>query len=754
MTIRSFLVRVRHIATLGVFLAVVGSAQAQVAAGAPQPVTWFRADAIHGLADGAAVAAWPDSGSGKTDATQPVAAQQPAFALHAVNGYPAVHFTEAKNTQLAFPPPVQDDFTIVCVFQSAQGIGSGEGWYSGAGLVDGEVEGVHRDFGLSLSGSGQLLAGIGHSDDWNDTYIHSDGGLNDGKPHIVVLERVKSTGSVTLYTDGAPADSAVGNTLSLSDPPRLTLGSSQLNKGYFTGDIAEVQIYAAALSDAQRQATERALRTKFGIAPPLPESPPSAVPATARLNPVILPPDPRPAIHGPKIVGATPLHPFLFLIPATGADPLTYACPDLPGGLKLDTQTGIISGSVAVAGNYALHLSVSNAQGTVSRVLTLVCADHSLALTPPMGWDASNFYANQIDAEKTRNAADWLVKSGLAAHGYQYVHIGDTWQGIRDKKTGEILPNRRRFPDPKDLADYLHSQGLKFGLSSSATEHTCGGYPGSQGFVSQDAKTYAGWGVDYLEYTWCPLAAVDEGKPPGNEGAAFQEMRDALQKTDRDIVYALNTFGKDSPSDIGISAGANSWMTSQQLYDDWSLVVRDYFPGSWMFERGGPGHWNDPGLLMVGKFGVGEPRKTRLTYCEQMAQLSQSALVSAPLWLSCDLSSLDPNTFHPSTTAMLTNDEVLDVDQDPLGHAAGQIVGGRAFQIWSKPLSDGTVAVGLFNVGEGVRPMRVKLSSLGLSSPQPIRDLWLHQDLGDFTQSFTAEVPEHGVVFLKIGKPK
>ncbi len=226
MTICSFFGRACHVAALGILLFAVGGAQAQVAAGGPQPVTWFRADAIHGLADGAVVATWPDSSSGKNDATQPVVAQQPSYAMNAVNGHPAVHFTEATKTQLAFPRLVQDDFTIVCVFQSKQGLGAGPGWYDGAGLVDGEVEGVHYDFGLSLSGSGQLLAGVGHSDAWNDTYINSDGGFNDGKPHIVVLERVKSTGAVTLYVDGDQADTAIGNTLSLSDPPRLTLGSS------------------------------------------------------------------------------------------------------------------------------------------------------------------------------------------------------------------------------------------------------------------------------------------------------------------------------------------------------------------------------------------------------------------------------------------------------------------------------------------------------------------------------------------------
>ncbi|MDQ2800784.1 MAG: putative Ig domain-containing protein, partial [Armatimonadota bacterium] len=483
------------------------------------------------------------------------------------------------------------------------------------------------------------------------------------------------------------------------------------------------------------------------------ESAASSVPASARLNPVILPPESKPAIHGPQITGVTPDHPFLFRIPATGDEPLKFGCGDLPAGLKLDPKTGIISGAVTAAGRSTLRLTVSNSLGKAARTLTIVCGDHPLALTPPMGWDAVNIYSNTIDDATTRTAADALIKSGLAAHGWSYIHINDTWQGIRDKKTGEILPNRHRFPDMGALGDYIHSQGLKFGLESSATEHTCAGFPGSRGHAAQDAATYAGWGVDYLQYDWCPVPTLDETAPPTDQPAAFKEMHTALNKTGRDIVFAADTFGDRDPGDWAPGAGANTWVTSRQLYDNWTLLTQALFDRPWTADRAGPGHWVNPGLLMVGKFGFGAVHVSHLTPSEQMTQLSQYALLSAPLWLSCDLTSLDPNAFHPSVTAMLTNDEMLDVDQDPAGHHATQIASTRTMQVWSKPLADGTVAVGLFNTGDDVQRLRVTLAQIGMNGTQPVRDLWLHQDLGDFTGAFATDVPSHGVALVKIGKP-
>lgn len=517
--------------------------------------------------------------------------------------------------------------------------------------------------------------------------------------------------------------------------------------------VAALGLLLAGGPVAPAQTAGQVPEAEANVAPIVTPEQVAKVPASARLQPVILPPDSKPAIHGPRIVGASPGHPFLFRVPATGEEPLTFVCADLPPGLALDSHTGILSGPAPAAGRHTLHPAAANAQGKGVRALVLVCGDHPLALTPPMGWDAVNLYANTVDDAKTRAAADALVKSGLAAHGWSTVHVNDTWQGIRDKKTGAILPNRRRFPDMKALGDYVHGLGLHFGLESAPTEHTCAGFPGSLGHAALDAATYAGWGVDYLQYDWCPVAALDEAPPPTDQPAAFKEMRSALNKTGRDVLLAADTFGERDPGDWAPGAGANTWVTSRQMFDDWTVVTRALFDQPWAADRAGPGHWPNPGLLMVGKFGVGNVRATRLTPSEQMTQISQCALLSAPLWLSCDLTSLDPNAFHPSVTAMLTNDEVLDVDQDPAGHPAAQVAGNRAVQVWSKPLADGTVAVGLFNLDGGPHRLWVSLPKIGLAGAQPVRDLWLHQDLGDFTGAFATDIPSHGVALVKIGKP-
>ena len=729
--------------------------------GTPQPIVWFRADSLRALAANAPVTHWPDStnatGSEAVAQTGADAGQPPTYSLTGVGGKPAVHFAASRRTRLTFPRPVQDDFTIVCVFASAQGLGNGYSWREGAGLVGDMAQAWDAqgqdDFGLALSAGGQVLGGTG---DW-DRDLASGQGANDGKPHLAVFLRVKRKGVLSLYVDGTLADSSSdANKQKLSQIQDMTLGAMGRHSGmttYLTGDIAEVRFYDTALADADRQAIEGALKAQYGIVPVVSQETVSTVPASARLQPVILPPAPEPVIHGPQIVGATPGHSFLFRIPTTGDGPLTFSCPDLPPGLALDPKTGIISGTAPAAGRDTLHLSVANPQGKSTRVLTLVTGDHPLALTPPMGWDAVNLYANTVDDAKMRAAADALIKSGLAAHGWATVHVNDTWQGIRDKATGEILPNRRRFPNMKALGESIHAQGLKFGLESAATEHTCAGYPGSLGHAAQDAATYADWGVDYLQYDWCPVAALDEKTPPDDQPAAFKEMRSALNKTGRDIVLAADTFGDRDPGDWAPGAGVNTWVTSRQVFDDWAIVTRAVFDQPWAAERAGPGHWGNPGLLMVGKSGVGAVRPSRLSPAQQMSQMTQSVLLSAPLWISCDLTALDPNAFHPSVTAMLTNDEVLDVDQDPAGYPAAQISGNRAMQVWSKPLADGTIAVGLFNLSDAPRRMRITSSQIKLTGAQPVRDLWLHQNLGEFAGTFATDLPAYGVALLKIGRP-
>lgn len=490
------------------------------------------------------------------------------------------------------------------------------------------------------------------------------------------------------------------------------------------------------------------------LAPDAGAKPESYLPTLAQ-KPVILPPDPKPAIHGPRVVGASPGRPLLFLIPATGTPPLTFSAAPLPSGVLLDPQTGILSGRIATPGTFSVQVSVRNALGTAQRPLTLICQPGARALTPPMGWNSWNIFANSVTDANVREAADQLVKTGLAAHGWQYLTLDDSWEGPRDRKTGQLVPGRR-VGDVKALADYVHGQGLKFGLYSAPTAQTCSGFLGSLGHEELDAQTFAGWGVDLLKYDWCPNETPNAGSTPEPKDikAAYTLMGTALEKSNRDIVYAVSTYGKENPWTWATQAGGNLWSSNPTFLDTWEWLAKVGFGQQWQASSSKPGHWNDPGLLMIGRLAFGNEHRSQLSPSEQMMQMSMWSLLSAPLTISCDLTHLDPNTLFPATTAILTNDEVIDIDQDPLGRAASQQKSIGAVQVWAKPLADGTTALGLFNQDVAAWDVTVPWSDLKLATGLPVRDVWKHEDLGVTADTQIFTVPNHGVLLLKIGTPK
>jgi len=456
----------------------------------------------------------------------------------------------------------------------------------------------------------------------------------------------------------------------------------------------------------------------------------------------------KPAIHGPRVTGGTPGRPFLFLIPATGEGPLTFSAKNLPAGLALDPKTGIISGALERAGRTEVQLTVTGPKGSATRPLTIAASHDALALTPPLGWNSWNVWGRAVDDAKVRAAADWMVKSGLAAHGFQYINIDDGWEGQRDAG-GEIRPNAK-FPDMKALADYVHSKGLKLGIYSSPGPRTCEGLEGSYRHEAQDAATFARWGIDLLKYDWCSYDGIAKNDSLAELQKPYLVMRDGLAKTGRDIVYSLCQYGMGNVWEWGADVGGNYWRTSGDLTDVWSNMSSVGFRQAGREKFSKPGHWTDPDMLVVGKVGWGPNiHDTRLTPNEQITHITLWSLQAAPLLIGCDLSQL--NEF---TTALLTNDEVLDVDQDPLGKAASRIWQRERLEVWARPLWDGTMAVGLFNRGLRDAKMTVKWSELGLTGRQMVRDLWLHKDVGEFTGSFSARVPSHGALLIKVGRPK
>ena len=472
----------------------------------------------------------------------------------------------------------------------------------------------------------------------------------------------------------------------------------------------------------------------------------------------------KPEIHGASVVGMSPKRPFLYRVPATGKAPLTFGASGLPPGLTLDKKSGIIVGSVGKSGTYLVTLTVTNAAGSATRALTIDCGANKIGLTPPLGWSAWSLYGDSVDFAKVKLQADWLIKSGLAAHGFQYILLDDSWQGRRDSRTGEMTANAR-MRDIKALADYLHARGLKLGIYSSPNAETSGGYTGSEGHETQDAKTFASWGVDYLKYDWTDNSRGKFAVPAETVTAAFAKMRTALDTTDHDIFYALTPYGFGGVQEWGASpTRANSWWINTQVIESWESVSRN---GSNLItgfaQPAGPGHWNDAGWLLLGKVGSAtlNPHFTKLTVEEQKTQLSLWTLAAAPLILSCDLTQLDPNRVYPITTALLTNDEVLAVQQDTLGTPAERVATGNRTEVWARPLADGTVAVGLFNKGDATQTVTVNFSDLpqtvtgtALAGSQPVRDVWQRTDKGRAEGKFAASVPRHGVVLLKIGTVK
>jgi alpha-galactosidase len=481
--------------------------------------------------------------------------------------------------------------------------------------------------------------------------------------------------------------------------------------------------------------------------------------ASERPVAVLPPPDPMPVLasirsaapqlNSPRITGATPGRPFLFRIPASGEGPLAFTARNLPAGLTLDRRTGIITGALKKAGRTVVDVTVTGPKGSASGTITIVGGDHSLALTPPMGWNSWNVWGGTVDDAKVRGAADALVASGLAAQGYTYVNIDDAWEGPRDAK-GEITSNEK-FPDMKALADYVHAKGLKIGIYSSPGPRTCQQrYAGSYQHEAQDARTWARWGFDYIKYDWCSYSDVEPNRDslPGLQ-KPYVLLRAVLDSLDRDFVYSLCQYGWGQVWMWGGKVGGNLWRVTGDITDTWASMSTIGFAQTGHEQYAGPGHWNDTDMLVVGKVGWGrELRDSRLTPNEQLTHISLWALQAAPLLIGADLSQLDD-----FTTNLLGNREVLAVDQDPLGRAAGRTMRNGRTEVWARPLADGTMAVGLFNRDLIPQTVTVRWADLGISGDQPVRDLWQQKDLGPHRDAFSAVVPRHGVVLVKVGKP-
>jgi alpha-galactosidase len=370
-----------------------------------------------------------------------------------------------------------------------------------------------------------------------------------------------------------------------------------------------------------------------------------------------------------------------------------------------------------------------------------------LAQTPPMGWNSWNTFRLNINEDLVKEVADIFIEKGLKDAGYEYVVIDDGWQIDRDEN-GNIIANPEKFPSGiRALADYIHSKGLKFGIYSDAGYKTCGGFPGSLGYEYQDARTYARWGVDYLKYDWCNT---------GHQNApdSYLLMKNALIKAGRPIVFSICEWGTSQPWEWAPEVG-NLWRTTFDIRPCWDcgekgisrgMQIENFLGFTKILDlqvglesHAGPGHWNDPDMLEVGN---GE-----LTNNENVAHFSLWCILAAPLMLGNDVRNMSDEVLE-----IVTNKEMIAVNQDKLGRQGKKVRDDGDFEVWSKELADGSRAVLLFNRSGREESIGFNWAEVGL--PQnlgfSVRDLWKKEDMGKFKGAYSARVPSHGVVAVKV----
>jgi len=467
----------------------------------------------------------------------------------------------------------------------------------------------------------------------------------------------------------------------------------------------------------------------------------------------VAPPEPLPQIahgfgdatqiHGPHAVGCTAGHDFVWRVPATGKGPLTFSAENLPAGLTLDPQTGVVRGVVQGRSDTQVKFTVTGPGGTDTRTVR-IDSRGVLGLTPPMGWNSWNVWAGAVNQQRVLDAAKMFLDTGLAAYGYNYVNIDDCWEGQR--RPDGIIETNDRFPNMSLLAEQVHARGLRLGIYSSPGPKTCAGFTASYKFEKQDADTYASWGVDYLKYDWCsyndvaPRPSLDDLKKP------YSVMHEKLLNCGRDIFFSLCQYGMGDVWKWGQSVGGNCWRTTGDITDTWSSMSGIGFQGDKWAAGGGPGHWNDPDMLVVGKLGWGDRlHPTKLTPNEQITHITMWSLQAAPLLIGCDLTQIDRFTLD-----LLTNHDVIEVDQDELGKPATRVAQDGQTEVWARPLADGSMAVGLFNRGEEPATVTAKFNDIQVAGTRRVRDLWRAVELGTKTDAYSVTVPRHGAVLVKI----
>lgn len=469
---------------------------------------------------------------------------------------------------------------------------------------------------------------------------------------------------------------------------------------------------------------------------------------TKQLKYVLTPPTPDvPRFNGAPVFGVRPGSPVIYRFPVSGERPMKFTCSNLPEGLQLTEAEGVLSGKIEKAGNLTFTVTAENAKGKASQEFTLKVGENMIGQTPPMGWNSWNCWGLSISQEKVMASTQALIDKGLADYGYNYINIDDGWEAEERNPDGTIEANDK-FPSMKGLVDWLHDRGLKFGIYSSPGPTTCGSYLGSLGHEKQDAEVYNKWGVDYLKYDWCSY----EYERRKNNDTGFPScvrpyllMQKYLRDQPRDIFYSLGPLGGTQVHLWGLFCDGNSWRTAPDINDTWGSVYHVGFrlqEGKSKYSS--VGHWNDPDMLVVGKVGWGTKlHETRLTPDEQYTHITLWTLLASNMLIGCDIAQMDDFTLN-----LLCNNEVNAINQDMLGKQADLVRKEGDIEIWSRPLADGSIAVGIFNVGNKDHHVSMKALIPAEKPAKVIRDLWRQKDLS--SEELECVIPLHGCRYLKV----
>ena len=372
-----------------------------------------------------------------------------------------------------------------------------------------------------------------------------------------------------------------------------------------------------------------------------------------------------------------------------------------------------------------------------------------VAQTPPMGWNSWNYFFGKVTDKDIRDSADQIVSTGMKDAGYIYVNIDDTWEGKRDESG--VLHTNEKFPDMKALADYVHSKGLKIGIYSGPGTKTCAGYPASLGHEEQDAQLYASWGIDYLKYDLCSfIPDVLQKQAPNDKAeqmrimiAAYDKMSKALKATGRPIVFSLCQYGWDAPWEWAPALGGNLWRTTGDIDPHWDRIYAILSQQDGLAKYAGPGHWNDPDMLEVGN--------GKLSVAENRSHFSMWAMLAAPLLAGNDLPHM-----KPEIKAILTNADVIAIDQDKLGKQGTRAYSDGEVEVWTRHLSGGALAVAVLDAGDtrySTHPFHLDLAKLGLHGAQKGKNLWTGEDV-TLTPNMPIEIGSHDVLLVRVAAPK